>query len=92
MSVTTETYGCGRKFKVEVYFGITDMTSKQLEAVKEIVEVAFKKAEDEVEKQLYKTGLMTCNGMLCDIAEMRELGNYLVQAHIQELDEKYKEE
>lgn len=92
MSATVETYGCDLKFKVVNYFGITDITSKELAIVEKIVNDAFSKAESEVERQLYKHGLMTCNAMLCSIAEMRECGNDLVQAHIEELDKKYKEE
>lgn len=91
MSAMVETYGCGLKFRVTNHFGITDITSKELTIVEKIVNDAFSKAESEIERQLYKQGLMTCNGMLCNIAEMKEYGSYLIQAYIKELDEKYKE-
>ena len=92
MSVIAESYGCGAKFKVKAYFGIVDITPKQVETVQKIVGTAFKNAENEIEKQLYKSGLMTCNAILCDIAEMREHGTDLIQAYIKELDEKYNNE
>ena len=91
MSAKIESYGCGLKFRVTNHFGITDITAKDLGVVKQIVDDAFRKAEDEIEGQLYKQGLMTCNGMLCSIAEMKEFGSGLVQIHIKRLDEKYKE-
>ena len=92
MSAKIETYGCGLKFKVNHYFGITDITSKELIIVEKIVNDVFGQAEVEVERQLYKYGLMTCNGILCNIVEMKEYGSDLIQAYIKELDEKYKEE
>ena len=52
---------------------------------------AFYKAEIEIEKELYKRGLMTCNAYLESIEDMRVNGNYLVQEYIKELDKKYKE-
>ena len=92
MSVIIKPYGNGLKFRVEAYVGITDITAKHLATVDTIVKKAFIGVEDEIEKQLYKEGLMTCNAMLCSIAEMREYGGHLVQAYIKQLDEKYKEE
>lgn len=92
MSVSSESYGCGAKFRVKAYFGIVDITPKQVGTVQKIVEVAFTMAENEIEKQLYEFGLMTCNGILCDIAEMREYGGDLIQTYIKELDEKYNKE
>lgn len=92
MSVSLESYGCGAKFRVKAYLGIVDITPKQVATVEKIVRTAFAKVEDEIEKQLYQQGLMTCNGILCDIVEMRKYGCDLVQEYIKELDDKYKEE
>lgn len=92
MSVELKDYACGTRFRIQGYFGIVDITPQYATVVKRIVENAFNNAEDEIEKQLYKQGLMTCNAMLRSIAEMKEHGNDLVQAYIKKLDEKYEEE
>lgn len=62
-----------------------------LEQIESIMNNAFYKAEIEIEKELYKRGLMTCNAYLESIEDMRVNGNYLVQEYIKELDKKYKE-
>ena len=89
MSVTKKSYGCDTKFRIEGYFGIADIAPEQAESIEKIVRIAVAKAEYEIEEQLYLQGLMTCNGMLCSIAKMKEDGNDLVQAHIKELETKY---
>jgi hypothetical protein len=52
---------------------------------------AFNMAEAQIERELYHKGLMLCNSYLERIDDMRKVGNDLVQAYIQKLDEKYKE-
>lgn len=102
MSVLKETYGYNNDNCRLVYrYSITGVLTNQeellekqdvlLEQLESIMNNAFHKAEAEIEKELYKKGLMTCNAYLESIKDMRVYGNDLVQAHIKELDNKYKE-
>lgn len=102
MSVVKETYGYNNDNCHLVYrYAIAGILTNQeellenqnvlLEQIEYIMNNAFYKAEAEIEKELYKKGLMTCNAYLESIDDMRIHGNDLVQAHIKELDEKYKE-
>ena len=102
MSVLKETYGYNNDNCRLVYrYSITGVLTNQEELldhqnlllgeIEDILNKAFTAAEEEIEKELYKKGLMTCNAYLESIADMRIHGNDLVQAHIKELDNKYKE-
>ena len=102
MSVVKETYGYNNDQCRLIYrYSITGILTNQeellekqnilLEQIEYIMNNAFYKAEAEIEKELYKKGLMTCNAYLESIDDMRIHGNDLVQAHIKELDDKYKE-
>ena len=90
-----ETYGWnGEKCKLTYRYSITGMETADTELVEDLdnmVEAIFDAAEEQIEKELYKRGLMTCNAYLERIDDMREHGNYLVQDYIKELDAKYKE-
>jgi hypothetical protein len=100
MSAVKETYGynndrCRLTYKYSITGILTnqeELLEKQnilLEAIEAIMNKAFDSAEEEIEKELYKKGLMTCSANLESIDDMRVNGNYLVQDHIKELDEKY---
>ena len=102
MSVVKEAYGYNNDQCRLIYrYSITGILTNQeellekqnvlLEQIEYIMNNAFYKAEAEIEKELYKKGLMTCNAYLESIDDMRIHGNDLVQAHIKELDKKYKE-
>lgn len=102
MSVVKETYSynderCRLKYRYSITGMITnqeEMLEKQnvlLDQIEYIMNNAFYKAEAEIERELYKKGLMTCNASLESIEYMRAHGNDLVQDHIKELDNKYKE-
>ena len=84
-------YSFNKFFEVSEKLCITSISPEHVDMVTEIIESAFDKAETEVEKQLYQRGFMTCNAHLESIEDMRKRGNYLVQAAIEELDKKYKE-
>ena len=92
MSILIERYDHDRRYRIEPNFSVADITSANVDVVKNIVMTAFAKAEDNIERQLYQHGFMMCNGNLCNIAEMKNVGNYLVKEYIQELEDKYKEE
>ena len=89
MDIRIKPYSFNTIFEIKASSIITSILPEQVETVKKIFETVFDKAEDEIEKQLYEQGLMTCNGMLCNIDQMRKNGNYLVQEYIEELDKKY---
>jgi len=95
MSVVKEAYGYGASHcKLTYRYAITNMPEEDsvlIESVEYIMNKAFYAAEAEIEKELYKRGLMTCNAYLYRIDDMRVNGNYLVQDYIKELDAKYKE-
>lgn len=86
-----ESYGIyNKKHRVIYKFCITDIEDlEQVEMIEDIFNKAFDEAEDKIEKELYKKGLMTCNAILYNIDYMRKNGNYLVKAHIEEMDKKY---
>ena len=90
-----ETYGWnGEKCKLTYRYTITGLETadtKLIEELESIVDTIFDAAEEQIERELYKRGLMTCNAYLERIDDMREHGNYLVQDYIKELDAKYKE-
>jgi hypothetical protein len=95
MSIRKEIYGvanptCTLSYKY-AFAGIDDEQKDIIEDVDAIMKNAFQKAEEQIEKELYQKGLMTCNAYLERIDDMRMHGNDLVQAYIKELDEKYKE-
>lgn len=102
MSVVTEIYGysndqCRLVYKHSITGILTDreeLLEKQnvlLADIESILNKAFASAEEQIERELYKKGLMTCNAYLESIDDMRIHGNELVQAYIRELDKKYKE-
>ena len=102
MSVLKETYGYNNDNCRLVYrYSITGVLTNQEELldrqnlllgeIEDILNKAFAAAEEEIERELYKKGLMICNAYLESIADMRIQGNDLVQAYIKELDNKYKE-
>ena len=101
MSVRRETtYGCSSTHRHLRYrYAVSGINPEELlekqnvsiEDIEEILNIAFTTAEEQIEKELYKKGLMTCNSYLKSIADMRVHGNDLVQNYIKELDEKYKE-
>ena len=102
MSAVKETYGYNNDRCRLIYrYSITGILTNQeellekqnilLEQIEYIMNNAFYKAEAEIERELYKKGLMTCNAYLESIEYMRTHGNDLVQDHIKELDAKYKE-
>ncbi len=93
MSVKKESYGLHNNiYKLKYDFCITDIENlEQVKIIEDILNKIFDEAEDKIEKELYKKGLMTCNAYLENIDDMRKNGNYLVQAYIEELDKKYKE-
>ena len=69
--------------------GLETADTKLVEELGSMMDTIFDAAEEQIEKELYKRGLMTCNAYLERIDDMREHGNYLVQEHIKELDAKY---
>jgi hypothetical protein len=102
MSAVKETYGYNNDRCRLIYrYSITGILTNQeellekqnilLEEIEAVMNKAFASAEEEIKKELYKKGLMTCNAYLESIDEMRLHGNDLVQANIKELDEKYGE-
>ena len=88
-----ETYSWnGEKCRLIYRYAITGLETADTELVKDLesmMDKIFDVAEDQIEKELYKRGLMTCNAYLERIDDMREHGNYLVQDYIKELDAKY---
>ena len=70
--------------------GLETADTKLVEDLDSMMDTIFDVAEKQIEKELYKRGLMTCNAYLERIDEMREHGNYLVQDYIKELDAKYR--
>ena len=88
-----ETYGWnGEKCSLTYKYSITDIEAADTELVEDLnsmLDKIFDAAEEQIEKELYKRGLMTCNAYLERIDDMREHGNYLVQDYIKELDAKY---
>lgn len=72
--------------------GLKTADIKLVEDLESMLDTIFDAAEKQIEKELYKRGLMTCNAYLEHIDDMRVNGNYLVQDYIKELDEKYKED
>lgn len=101
MSVVKETtYGCcGVDTRLRYRYAVAGINPEELlekqnvlvEDIEEILNKAFALAEEQIERDLYKKGLMTCNSYLESIDNMRVKGNDLVQAYIKELDAKYKE-
>ena len=95
MSAVKETYSFGDENCRLIYrYAITGLETANTELVNKIAGImdeAFDAAEEQIEKELYKRGLMTCNAYLERIDDMRVNGNYLVQDYIKELDTKYKE-
>ena len=69
--------------------GLETADTKLVEDLDSMLDKIFDAAEEQIEKELYKRGLMTCNAYLERIDDMREHGNYLVQDYIKELDAKY---
>ena len=96
MSAVKEIYSFGdKKCRLIYRYAITDLETADIELVNTITSImdkAFDAAEEQIEKELYKKGLMTCNAYLERIDDMRVNGNYLVQDYIKELDKMYKEE
>lgn len=94
MSVKKESYGLHNDtYKLKYDFCITNLENlEQVKIIEDMLNKIFDMAEDEIEKELYKKGLMTCNAYLENIDDMRKNGNYLVKAHIEEMDKKYREE
>ena len=90
-----ETYSWnGEKCRLTYRYSITGLetaNTKLVEDLDNMVEEIFDKAHKQIEKELYKRGLMTCNAYLESIDDMRVNGNELVQDYIKELDNKYKE-
>lgn len=88
-----ETYGWnGEKCRLTYRYSITGLEAadtKLVEDLESMVDTIFDAAEEQIERELYKRGLMTCNAYLERIDDMREHGNYLVQDYIKELDAKY---
>ena len=102
MSVVKETYGYNNnQCRLAYRYSITGILTNQaellekqnvlLEDIEGILNKAFASAEEQIEKELYKKGLMTCNAYLESIEDMRIHGNDLVQRYLKELDDKYKE-
>ena len=69
--------------------GLETADTKLVEDLESMMDTIFDVAEKQIEKELYKRGLMTCNAYLERIDDMRVTGNYLVQDYIKELDAKY---
>lgn len=69
--------------------GLETADTKLVEELDSMMDTIFDAAEKQIEKELYKRGLMTCNAYLERIDDMRVTGNYLVQDYIKELDVKY---
>ena len=93
MSVEKESYGLhDDTYRLRYRFSITGIEDlEQVKIIEDMLNKIFDEAEDKIEKELYKKGLMTCNAYLENIDDMRKNGNYLVKANIEELDKKYKE-
>ena len=73
-------------------YAVTGLETADTELVEDLdsmMDKVFDAAEEQIEKELYKRGLMTCNAYLEHIDDMRVNGNYLVQDYIKELDAKY---
>ena len=88
-----ETYSWkGENCRLIYRYAVTGLETADTELVEELdsmMDTIFDAAEEQIEKELYKRGLMTCNAYLERIEDMRAHGNYLVQEHIKELDTKY---
>lgn len=88
-----ETYSVGgRKCRLLYRYAVTDLETADTELIEDLesmMDKIFAVAEEQIEKELYKRGLMTCNAYLERIDDMRANGNYLVQDHIKELDDRY---
>jgi hypothetical protein len=69
--------------------GLETADTKLVKDLESMMDTIFDAAEEQIKKELYKRGLMTCNAYLERIDDMRVHGNYLVQDHIKELDAKY---
>lgn len=69
--------------------GLETADTKLVEDLESMMDTIFDVAEKQIERELYKRGLMTCNAYLERIDDMRVNGNYLVQDYIKELDAKY---
>jgi hypothetical protein len=69
--------------------GLETADTKLVEDLESMMDTIFDVAEKQIERELYKRGLMTCNAYLERIDDMRVTGNYLVQDYIKELDAKY---
>ena len=69
--------------------GLETADTKLVEDLDSMMDMIFDAAEEQIERELYKRGLMTCNANLERIEDMRAHGNYLVQEYIKELDAKY---
>lgn len=69
--------------------GLETTDTKLVEELSSMMDAVFNAAEERIERELYKRGLMTCNAYLERIDDMRVNGNYLVQDYIKELDAKY---
>ncbi len=88
-----ETYSIeGRKCRLLYRYAVTDLETADTKLVEELdsmMDTIFDAAEEQIEKELYKRGLMTCNAYLMQIDEMRDCSNPLVKEYIKELDAKY---
>lgn len=88
-----ETYSWqGENCRLHYRYSITGLETADTELIEDLesmIDKIFDVAEEQIEKELYKRGLMTCNAYLERIDDMRLNGNYLVQDYIKELDEKY---
>jgi hypothetical protein len=69
--------------------GLETADTKLVKDLESMMDTIFNAAEEQIKKELYKRGLMTCNAYLERIDDMRVNGNYLVQDYIKELDAKY---
>ena len=69
--------------------GLETADTKLVKDLESMMDTIFDVAEKQIERELYKRGLMTCNAYLERIDDMRVNGNYLVQDYIKELDAKY---
>ena len=88
-----ETYSCnGVNCRLNYRYAVTGLETadtKLVEDLDSMLDKIFDAAEEQIEKELYLRGLMTCNAYLERIDDMRVNGNYLVQDYIKELDAKY---
>lgn len=80
--------GCRLLYRYAVT-GLETADTKLIEDLESMMDTIFDVAEKQIERELYKRGLMTRNAYLERIDDMRVNGNYLVQDYIKELDAKY---